>query len=280
MQSVFLDEFGHIGPYISLDHKRFNTSPVFGVAGFYVHHTRVRDLAHWFYKLKCSSFEEEISESTFHPSAWEKKGNELFTHSRAYKNKRRAYSVISQVKAEGGRLFFYGMEKPYHPEGLSAASLYSRILREALIQLEKHFKKKGQVFQVIIDQHNDRSKLMTAASKVMYQSHGVHSLVELPYQVESHLYSTVQMADWIASIIGSIAAGQSDPAYKDEYEWAEKYFGQRMRHAATASTVKLRSRAAQSKDMQFVADLRRDHPEQFGRDWRAAGTAAPPLPLH
>lgn len=31
---AYLDEFGHNGPYISRDHKQYNTSPVFGLAGF------------------------------------------------------------------------------------------------------------------------------------------------------------------------------------------------------------------------------------------------------
>ena len=31
---AYLDEFGHIGPYIARDDPRHNDSPVFGLAGF------------------------------------------------------------------------------------------------------------------------------------------------------------------------------------------------------------------------------------------------------
>ena len=31
---AYLDEFGHIGPYVNREHPRYNDSPVFGLAGF------------------------------------------------------------------------------------------------------------------------------------------------------------------------------------------------------------------------------------------------------
>jgi hypothetical protein len=31
---AYLDEFGHDGPFISRNHEKHNTSPVFGLGGF------------------------------------------------------------------------------------------------------------------------------------------------------------------------------------------------------------------------------------------------------
>lgn len=39
---AYVDEFGHIGPYISRDHARHNDSPVFGLAGFVLPSSQVR----------------------------------------------------------------------------------------------------------------------------------------------------------------------------------------------------------------------------------------------
>jgi hypothetical protein len=50
---VYLDEFGHIGPYVSRDHKNYNDSPVFGLAGVMLPAQEVREFAIFFYKLKC-----------------------------------------------------------------------------------------------------------------------------------------------------------------------------------------------------------------------------------
>jgi hypothetical protein len=93
MHMVLLDEFGHIGPFISRKHSKYNTSPVFGVAGFFLHERQVREFATWFYKLKNDFFEEEIKNSSRHAATWEKKGHEIFTSGRVYRNKRLGYSL-------------------------------------------------------------------------------------------------------------------------------------------------------------------------------------------
>ena len=49
MYFAYLDEFGHIGRYISRDHARYNDSPVFGLAGFVIPAAQVRWFATWVY---------------------------------------------------------------------------------------------------------------------------------------------------------------------------------------------------------------------------------------
>ena len=39
---AYLDEFGHVGPYVSRTHPRHNDSPVFGFAGFVMPAEEVR----------------------------------------------------------------------------------------------------------------------------------------------------------------------------------------------------------------------------------------------
>jgi hypothetical protein len=46
---AYLDEFGHIGPFVSRDHPQHNTSPVFGLGGFVLPSSKVRAFATWFY---------------------------------------------------------------------------------------------------------------------------------------------------------------------------------------------------------------------------------------
>ncbi|WP_085943717.1 hypothetical protein [Achromobacter insuavis] len=33
---VYIDEFGHVGPFLSRDHAQYKTSPVFGFGGFLI----------------------------------------------------------------------------------------------------------------------------------------------------------------------------------------------------------------------------------------------------
>src|SRR5579883_2002750 len=88
MHFVFLDEFGHIGPFVSKDHHQYNTSPVFGVAGYYLPEREVRPFASWFYRFKNDIYQKDIEASSRHRATWEKKGNEIFTAGHVYKTKR------------------------------------------------------------------------------------------------------------------------------------------------------------------------------------------------
>ena len=45
MLIAYIDEVGEAGAFISKDHKRFNTSPVFGYAGFVVPEQHVHALS-------------------------------------------------------------------------------------------------------------------------------------------------------------------------------------------------------------------------------------------
>ena len=59
-QIACLDEFGHVGPYVSRDDPRHKDSPVFGLAGFIVPADEVRGFGTWFFQRKCDllDFEE------------------------------------------------------------------------------------------------------------------------------------------------------------------------------------------------------------------------------
>src|ERR1700755_686313 len=49
---VYLDEFGHIGPYMGRNGARFNESPVFGLAGIILPGNAIRPFATKFLQLK------------------------------------------------------------------------------------------------------------------------------------------------------------------------------------------------------------------------------------
>ncbi|MGY1880677.1 MULTISPECIES: DUF3800 domain-containing protein [Pseudomonas] len=50
---AYLDEFGHVGQYVSRKHPMYKTSPVFGLGGMLIPAQEVREFAIYFYKLKC-----------------------------------------------------------------------------------------------------------------------------------------------------------------------------------------------------------------------------------
>ena len=76
---VYLDEFGHIGPYLSRRAAKYNESPVFGLAGIILPDTAIRPFATKFLQLKEHIFKREIAASGVISAQWEKKGTEVFT---------------------------------------------------------------------------------------------------------------------------------------------------------------------------------------------------------
>ena len=81
--AYYLDEFGHIGPYVTRQHPGHNDSPVFGLAGFVMPSEHLRGFGTWFFQRKCDLLAFEIERSGQHPALWEKKGaSPLHRHER------------------------------------------------------------------------------------------------------------------------------------------------------------------------------------------------------
>ena len=76
---AYLDEFGHIGPYVSKEDPEYHESPVFGFAGFVLPAEEVRGFGTWFFQHKCELLDADIQRSGKHPAFWEKKGSRLYT---------------------------------------------------------------------------------------------------------------------------------------------------------------------------------------------------------
>jgi hypothetical protein len=116
---AYLDEFGHIGPFISRTDPKHSTSPIFGFAGIVLPVNEVRNFSMYFYKLKCRLLEWEIQNTAHLPAyQWEKKGAALYTikNIKEYEELRKAtFRLINKIKVCGGFVFYSGIEKNHLP---------------------------------------------------------------------------------------------------------------------------------------------------------------------
>lgn len=90
---------------------------------------------------------------------------------------------------------------------------------------------------MILDQHSDRIKLLETAAKTMFGSQPARNLIEPPFQVESHLYQTIQAADWLATWIGRLMAHRMLPDQYSGWNWAETHIGTKVDAYSTHSTL-------------------------------------------
>ena len=242
---AYLDEFGHIGPYVSRTDARYKNSPVFGLAGFVLPATEVRGFGTWFFQRKCQMLDFEIQRSGEHPAVWEKKGASLFTVTNVtrYRELREFTNrLFNKIEGLGGFVFYVGLKKTAAPAAHDPNRLYESVLVEAIKRIDEFCEQARDArdeFIVILDEHDQRSALITAAGRSMYGGNEPRRhLIEPPFHVESHRYQTIQVADWIAGLVGRLGAIWADPVAYPENEVFRRYFEHRVNHVSRRSGIR------------------------------------------
>ena len=175
---AYLDEFGHIGPYVSRQDLRHNDSPVFGLAGFVLPSERERAFGTWFFQRKCELLAFEIDRSGQHPAQWEKKGSSLYTVTNVtrYGELRKLTNrLFNKIAALDGFTFHVGIRKTEPPSNHNPNRLYQAILREAIKRIDEFCESDchpPEDFALILDEHDQRSRLITEAARSMYRTGG------------------------------------------------------------------------------------------------------------
>ncbi len=217
-----LDEFGHIGPFVSRQHPHHKSSPVFGLAGILLPLDEARGFATWFFQRN-RLLEYEILRDGEHPALWEKKGSSLYTvrNIERYRNLRQFTNrFLNQISAVNGHVFYVGIKKTSSVPKHNPSFLYRRILSEAIKRLDEFCSrdcKPRSNFLLALDEHDQRSALITQASQDMFGGDPPRrNLIEPPFQLESNRYQTIQAADWIAGLIGRMGAYWVDPVSYSE----------------------------------------------------------------
>lgn len=241
---VYLDEFGHISPYISADDDKHKTHPVFGLAGLVLPYQEVRSFSTYFFKHKNNLLQFELNRSGIHPAKWEKKGSALYTVKNIQKYpelKHSTFRLINNIKKRNGFIFYVGIEKRLGEETHDSKKLYHSVLKEAIKRIDQECELRKAQFILMLDQQEEnimRSEIVETSSLTMFGSDPRKNIVEPPIQAESHLYQTLQCADWICGIIGRLSHYWCEPEQKSEFAIFEKYFAQRIQQAQLRSSIR------------------------------------------
>ncbi len=256
---AYLDEFGHIGPYIARDDPKHNDSPVFGLGGMILPYDEVRHFSTWFYQLKCRLLEWEIKQSGEHPAAWEKKGSALYTTAnvKKYQQVRAATNrLLNQIRKIRGHVFYVGLQKNKPVDQSNPQGLYLTVLAEAMKRLNQYADERDAGIIIVMDQHQDREAILTRASQAMYGGPTPRRrIIEPPFQVESERFQTCQCADWLCGLIGRVGAYQARPDEYSEMIWTQTYFQDRLDAAATRSSIRLQTATAAVENPEALPEV-------------------------
>lgn len=238
---AYLDEFGHVGPYIAPDHRKFFHNPVFGYAGIVVPSTAVRAFGARFERVKEREFRSEIHASGRHPRRWEKKGAEIFTTGSYERYPERVDFITDLAEYAtrlGGRLFFYGEVKPLGSpaeSGETAAVRTKKALTETVRRLCDYAESRGEDLLVVLDEGGPmpREEAITAMAQFIYSSPDpkMKRILEVPMQLESHRYGSMQYADWLCAVLSR--AVHFHFSTSDEFVWAPAVLGRVIQSRAT-----------------------------------------------
>ena len=222
----YFDEFGHNGAYISRNDPRYKTHPVFGIGGFIIPANNVRQLSGTFRKIKEHGLKAEINAKVIAKGKpvehWEKKGAALLTtqNVKKYQEVRnimnRLLNTLEQLDAQ---VIFYGQEKPRgtnEETGENETSRYDHAMKQ-LIQRVNWSLPEDQRHLMILDKQGpkERMEIFASSAAFMFSNQDANKLLEPPLEVESHLYQTVQCADWICALLSRISAFKYDPDFKE-----------------------------------------------------------------
>jgi len=241
---AYLDEFGHVGPYIAHDHPRHKTHPAFGLGGLVLPFPEIRRFSTYFFQLKNRLLGFELEKSGQHPAKWEKKGSALYTikNIQKYSELRRAtFRLLNKIGRTGGSGIYVGVEKRRTEQRHDSKRLYHSVLREIIKRIDQECEARESEFLLVLDEQEEnvmRSQIVEIASIEMFGANSRTRLIEPPLQVESHLYQTVQCADWLCGIFGRVAFHECDPGARPDHEIVERYFGDRIRKVVTRSSLR------------------------------------------
>ena len=242
---AYLDEFGHVGPYVARTDPKYRESPVFGLAGFVLPADEIRRFGTWFYQRKCEILAFEIERSGKHPALWEKKGASLYTVTNVgrYPELRKFTNrLLNRIDALGGFALHVGVRKTSTPKTHDPNRLFATVFLEAIKRIDQFCAEDcvpPEDFVLILDGHNQRPALITGAAQSMYRPNETRRrLIEPPFHVESHRYQTLQAADWIAGLVGRLGAVWAEPAAWPENDVFRRYFEHRINRASRRSGIR------------------------------------------
>lgn len=227
MYLLYLDEFGHPGPYDPGD-KRHRHHPLFGFAGFVIPGERWRDFDRSYLRLKKRFYKVEIERAeTLEGIRSERFEPKSLTSTRDI---RFASHVIGLIGKCGGHVFTRGCEKTTTVKNHSYRGLYLSLMQTTLRAFEKYLRdaagKRVGRGVVVMDRRTEaqNTRVLESAQSLLF-SHSVFRkddvrVTDIPLLVPSEWYHGVQAADGVGRVVGASYWFRrlNDPRFKERHD--------------------------------------------------------------
>lgn len=231
MLIAYLDEFGHVGPYIDEHHPKFKHHPVFGYAGYVLPAEQARRIGSTFRQAKTSLFKTEINASKT-PHQWERKGSEYFSTGTINKRPEQIRvfnALVGDLRKVDGCLFYYGDEKvrgTLKQTGVESNRIAAQALKQTIDRLCTHADRVNQELLILTDAITDKTRQELVAEMYAHiygrKRAEMKRIIEAPLHIESKLNSGIQFADWICALV--TRASHFQLVEDSAFSWASEHF--------------------------------------------------------
>lgn len=239
---AYLDEVGEPGAYVSRDHPKFNTNPVFGYAGFVIPERTARSYGRHFTEAKRRVFAKELS-GVDHPGRWERKGSDIFTPDAwaNYRGQIREFrGLIAGLSECGGKVFYYADQKEKGTVRQVRQTREEReaiSLRETVNRLCRYAASQEENLLIMMDQINEKQRAAHVSSIYAHifsrskEFPEMETAIEPPMHIDSALSSNIQFADWVAAAVSRAIDYQLEP--ESRYGWIPDALSEHMQGKVT-----------------------------------------------
>ena len=182
-----------------------------------------------------------------------KKGSALYSlkNVEKYPELRQAtFRLINKIKRIGGFVFCSGIEKDPPQDEHTPEALYISVLRDCIRRIDRYCHNNNASFNILLDaidsdepgaKRKFRLAGISAASSEMFGQHygsTCTTLLEPPYQLESHLYQNLQCADWFCGLLNKYLIYHLLPEQYEDYKIMDTYFGARLQGVLKAHSLR------------------------------------------
>jgi len=230
MYLLYLDEFGHPGPY-EVGNFRHCQHPLFGFAGIAVAALHWRDLDRGFLNLKRVYYGDKIRHAGIvrgiRAEQWEPK------QLSARRDKRFATDLLHMIRRCKGNIFAYGCLKHSTPAAHNEEGLYTSHVQGLMRSFEKFLRDAAGTElgrgAVVMDRRTEKQnqRVLASAQSYLFSSLAFRRrdtrVIETPLLVPSEWYHGVQTADMIGRIVAALHLYRI--CKDNRYQWAESLFG-------------------------------------------------------
>ena len=151
--------------------------------------------------------------------------------------------MFNKSERLGGFVFYVGVRKSASPDAHNPNRLIARVFLEAIKRIDGYCGEDcdpPETFVLTLDEHEQRSALLTEAAKNMFgKKQRRRHLIEPPFHLESHRYHTIQAADWITGLVGRLGAMWANPAAWPENKPFRRYFEHLLNRASRRSRIRI-----------------------------------------